>query len=104
MPVPTVDADDDDGLLLDAMFLDLRDEADWETARIPGSAWAPRDDLEAIRWELPMDRRIVVVAGDDRESTEAVDQLLQWGLDAALLDGGLEAWVAAGRPVDTSTP
>lgn len=52
-------------------------------------------------WVLPADARIFVVAPGAREADDTARQLLRVGLDQVVgsVDGGFEAWRAAGLPV-----
>jgi thiosulfate/3-mercaptopyruvate sulfurtransferase len=101
--------------------------ADWRAGHIPGAAYAHLDNdlsspirahtgrhplphpdrfaayLAAIGWS----RDTLLVAYD--EGSNAVAARLWWlmryfGQRAALLDGGLAAWVASGRPLESGEP
>ena len=71
-----------------------------EPATIPGASW--RDPLAIAAWsaDLAPDRDIVLycVRGGS-VSNSAVDALLAQGLKARYIEGGLEAWKAAGGAV-----
>jgi len=101
--------------------------ADWALGHIPGAGYADLDhDLSSPiephtgRHPLPDSRRFaeflatlgwspqrLLVAYDD--GSGAVAARLWWlmrlhGQPAAMLDGGLKAWVASGRPLETGEP
>jgi len=117
-------------LVVDCRF-DLADPAkgrrEWLAGHIPGAAYADLDgDLSAPvqahtgRHPMPDSRRFSawlasigwtpgrpMVAYD--EGSNALAARLWWlmryfGYPAALLDGGLAAWVASGRPLETGEP
>lgn len=98
----------------DALLVDLR-EADERAQQgtIAGSLHAPRGMLEF--WADPASpyhnaefdpaRRVVLHCASGGRSALAADTLRQLGYEnVAHLDGGLNAWKAAGRPVDEPSP
>ncbi len=95
----------DDALLVDIRYAALRDR----DGTIPGAVIVERNELE---WRLdPLcdhrlpqathhDRRIVVICNEGYASSLAAVTLQDLGLHAATdLDGGFQAWRAAGLPV-----
>jgi thiosulfate/3-mercaptopyruvate sulfurtransferase len=107
-------------------YLDGRDgRAAYEAAHLPGAIWVDlerdlsRHDLPATEGRHPLPTPAafaaamsalgigddtVVVAYDDTGGVTAgrlVVMLRMLGRSAALLDGGLDAWIADGRPVET---
>ena len=71
------------------------------TTRIPGARW--RDPAAVGRWaaELPADRPVVVYCVYGHEVGRATAMRLRAaGLDAHYLQGGIDAWTSAGRPLD----
>jgi rhodanese-related sulfurtransferase len=56
-----------------------------------------------LGWLTPLDRPIVIVAADGQDRDEVVRQCLDVGHESIVgeLDGGIEAWRSAGRPVTT---
>lgn len=92
----------------DVLLVDLRC-AD-ERARvgtIPGSVHVPRSVLEwradpTSEWHDPKlaGRRLVLVCAQGYSSSLAAASLVQLGVDAGDLEGGFEAWTAAGLPVE----
>jgi Fe-Mn family superoxide dismutase len=77
---------------------------DAEPQLIPGAVW--RDPEQVDRWAAELDpkRTVVVYCLHGHEVSRGVaDRLRDLGLDAVLLEGGIEAWKAAGRPVGASS-
>jgi rhodanese-related sulfurtransferase len=99
-PVPIVRLGTGTTLMANDVLLDVRDEDEFLDGHAPDAWFCPVNELESIRWDLPMNLRIVCASrtGDDRGDA-ATDQLRQWGFNAANLAGGMVAWRDDGRPV-----
>ena len=98
-PVPLVNLGTGTTLQAKDVLLDVRDEDEFLAGHIPDTWFCPVAQLESIRWDLPMNLRVVCVSRTGERGHAATDQLRQWGFNAANLAGGMEAWVADGRPV-----
>ncbi|MBS3650887.1 chromate resistance protein [Pseudaminobacter sp. 19-2017] len=83
------------------LFIDVRRlavRAD-NPVRIAGALW--RDHMKVGEWlpGLPSGRRLVVYCAQGHNVSEiALAELLVAGAEAGMLEGGLEAWIAAGGP------
>ncbi len=94
----------------DALLVDLREKEELDQhGRIPGAVHAPRGMLEFYadpsspyhREELDPARRVILHCASGGRSALAVRTLEQLGYsNVAHLDGGFNAWKAAGQPVD----
>jgi rhodanese-related sulfurtransferase len=89
----------------DVALIDVRRRAafDADPRTVPGAVW--RDPEQVTNWAdgLNLERPIVVYCVHGHEvSHGAVDRLRALGFQAALLEGGIEAWKASGRPVTDS--
>ena len=92
------------------VVVDIRDVRERAKARIPGSIHAPRGMLE-FWWdpESPYHRdafadpakTYVLHCAMGWRSALAADALRAMGFDVAHMEGGLDAWIAAGGPVET---
>ncbi len=84
----------------DDHILDLSDSLTYRRGHIPGAWWGLRSRLDEAL--LPDDARIVLYADDDRMAHLAATTLsgLEIEDDFVVLAGGLEAWRAAGKPVE----
>lgn len=93
-----------------ATLIDLREaEERLERGCIPGSIHAPRGMLEFYadptspyyRAEFDPERRIILMCATGERSALATEALLTMGFrSVAHLDGGLNAWIAQGLPID----
>jgi rhodanese-related sulfurtransferase len=98
-PVPIVNLGIGTTLQAKDVLLDVRDEAEFLAGHVPDAWFCPIAELESIRWDLPMNLRIVCVSRTGDRGHAATDQLRQWGFNAANLAGGMVAWRDDGRPV-----
>jgi rhodanese-related sulfurtransferase len=102
--VPEIDAASA-GRLVDAgaLLLDVRTAPEWAAGHAPQARHVPLDAVVAATPDLPRDADIVVVCRSGRRSQSAVAHLLDNGLRAHNLTGGMLAWTQAGLPVVTDS-
>lgn len=81
-----------------AMLLDVREYEEWMAGSIDGATHIPMHDLPGRVDELPRDRRIVCVCRSGNRSAQVTAWLLQQGLDAVNMSGGMRAWAADDLP------
>ena len=82
-----------------AHLLDVREQDEWDAGHVEGSQHIPMGQLLGRLGEVPTDRDVVVVCRVGSRSAQVTAYLGQHGYDVLNLDGGLEAWVTAGRPL-----
>lgn len=87
----------------DTMFLDVREPDEYARAHVPASQNVPLAQLEAHRFSLPINLRLVCVSRTGERADEAAATLVGWAFDAVTLAGGLEAWTAAGLPIASTS-
>jgi rhodanese-related sulfurtransferase len=87
----------------DAHLLDVREQDEWDAGHVEASQHIPIGQLLARLGEIPPDRDVIVVCRVGSRSAQVTAYLAQQGYDAVNLDGGLDAWVAAGRPLVSET-
>ena len=86
----------------DALLLDVREPDEWAAGRIDGAVHIPMSGLMQRVDEVPKDRDVVVVCKTGARSAQVTAFLLQRGWSTVRnLDGGIVAWVQAGRPLVT---
>ncbi|MEG3627885.1 rhodanese-like domain-containing protein [Streptomyces poriticola] len=85
----------------DAVLLDVREEPEWRAGHAPDAVHVPLSAL-AAGGGLPraaQDRPLVVICRSGRRSQQAARLLTARGADAVDVEGGMNAWAAAGHPV-----
>ena len=82
--------------------LDVREPAEVTTGRIAGSVNIPLGQLAGRLDELAPDVPIVTACQSGGRSQLAADALAAAGYRVANLGGGMNAWTADGRPVETT--
>ena len=99
--LPSIDIDAAAGS--DVVVLDVREQDEWDAGHIEGALHLPMSQLVDRVAELPGDRRIACVCRSGNRSARVTAWLIANGVDALNLDGGMQRWVAAGRPVVTDS-
>lgn len=86
----------------DVLVLDIRDEDDVRSGRIPGSRNLDLEVLDARLSEVPKGKQIVVVDVHGKQTQVAGRFLASKGYpDVVRLDGGfVGGWIKAGLPVE----
>jgi rhodanese-related sulfurtransferase len=88
-----------------ALLLDVREKDEYTKSHISGSLWIPLGDLLSWLDELPGDRLIIVVCQTGVRSAQGRNILLESGYSTVTsLSGGMQAWIAAGYPVESGPP
>jgi len=85
-----------------AVLLDVRTPVEHRAVHISGARHIPLDELkpEALAKELS-GQRAVLICHSGRRAEQAASKLAAAGCtDLSVLDGGMEAWLAAGLPVN----
>ncbi len=98
--VPSLSAGD---VPAEAHVVDVREGDEWAAGHIESARHIPLADLPVRLGDLPADTEVVVVCRSGGRSSRAVAWLLQNGVDAVNLEGGMGAWADAGRPMVSET-
>ncbi len=86
-----------------AVAVDVDLSLDYRKAHLPGAAWAVRPRLAAAIQSLPKDRKVVLYSEHETRARLAVlDARAATDAPILVLQGGREAWTAAGRPTEAS--
>ncbi len=84
-------------------LLDVRRKADFQASsvKIPGAVWHDPETIDTWIQQLPADRlTIVYCVKGGSVSRSVTDRLGRKGLDAAFLEGGIQAWTAHNQAGD----
>jgi rhodanese-related sulfurtransferase len=85
----------------DAVLLDVREKPEWTAGHVPGAVHVPLTKLVA-GGTLPAEaegRPLVVICRSGHRSQQAARILAERGMQAVDVEGGMNAWAAAGHPV-----
>jgi rhodanese-related sulfurtransferase len=82
-----------------AVLVDVRETDEWNQGRAPQAVHIPLAELGTRLAELPTDRTLVMVCRSGGRSGVAAEALVNRGLEALNLAGGMQAWKAASLPV-----
>ena len=85
----------------DALWLDVREDDEWEAGHAPGALHIKMCDLPDHLDEFSNDRRIVVICRSGNRSGKVTAWLVNQGVDAVNMLGGMQAWERASLPVVT---
>jgi rhodanese-related sulfurtransferase len=84
------------------VLLDVRRRADFEADRqvIPGAVWKDPESVEQWSRSLPKDQEVVIYCVRGGSVSKSVSShLLEKGLQARYIEGGLAAWKEQGEEV-----
>ncbi len=84
-----------------APLIDVRELHEFEEVRADSARLIPLADVSGRLSEFPNDRTFFVICHLGGRSLRAAAFLRQNGLDAVNVDGGTDAWVAAGLPTQS---
>jgi rhodanese-related sulfurtransferase/DNA-binding transcriptional ArsR family regulator len=86
----------------EVLVLDVRPEAEYQTAHLPYARSIPVAELKRRLAELPKDKEIVAYCRGPfcMMSSEAVELLKQQGYQARKISDGIAEWTAAGLPIE----
>lgn len=94
--VPTVSvAELPDGSTL----LDVREPDEWAAGHAPDAVHIPMGELAGRLEELPADDPVYVICRSGGRSARVAAYLNANGWDATNVEGGMQSWHAAGRPM-----
>ncbi len=85
-----------------AMLIDVREQDEWDSERIPGAEFLPMSQINGWFADLPRDRTIIVQCNSGRRSASIIQALMtQAGFDNLLnLTGGIVGWKFQNQPVE----
>jgi rhodanese-related sulfurtransferase len=79
-------------------LLDVREDDEWAAGHAPQAVHLPMQEVPTRMGEVPLDERVVVTCRMGGRSAQVTAYLRAQGYDDVVnLDGGMQAWHAAGR-------
>jgi rhodanese-related sulfurtransferase len=100
--VPEIDIEEADRQRASgAQLVDVREQGEWNEARIPGTEHIPLGDLARRTGELDASRPVIALCRSGNRSRTAVQILQRAGFtEASSMAGGIVAWARAGKPLE----
>jgi rhodanese-related sulfurtransferase len=84
-----------------AVVIDVREMHEFTSGHVPDAAHIPVNSVYARREDLPKDKDIIFVCAVGQRSALAAEMAAAAGLTRLYnLEGGTEAWIKSGEPVD----
>jgi rhodanese-related sulfurtransferase len=84
----------------EATAVDVRQDYEWEAGHVAGAVHIPLDQLPRRAGELDRERTLILQCRTGARSGMATAALRESGFEARNLEGGLEAWVDRGLPLE----
>jgi rhodanese-related sulfurtransferase len=85
----------------DVAVIDVREPHEYNAGHVPNAKLIPVSTVFARREELPKDRELIFVCAVGQRSALAAEMAAAAGLTRLYnLEGGTEAWIKAGLPVE----
>jgi len=84
------------------VYLDVREQMEWNLGRIPGAIFIPRGNLESqVEAAIPRDKKVIIYCARGNRSALAADTMQDMGYaDVASMSQGIIGWVDAGGEVE----
>lgn len=80
-------------------LLDVREDDEWAAGHAPEAVHIPMSELAGRLQELPSDKDVYVVCRSGGRSARVTEYLNGNGWDAVNVDGGMQSWHTAGKPL-----
>ena len=98
--LPLLEVDELRERVHDYLVLDVRERFEFRHGHIAGAQLLPSGEAWQKAADVPGDRPIAVVCGDQTRSAAVASMLLRAGRDARLVMGGMVDWLERGYPVE----
>jgi len=83
------------------ILLDVREQDEWQRGHAKGATHIPMGEVPARLGEIDSDAELFVVCQAGGRSLRVAQFLQRHGLRPVNVEGGMLAWVGAGRPIVT---
>ena len=98
--VPTISVSD---LPADGHLVDVREDDEWLAGRAPGAMHMPLQTVPDRLGEIPANEPVYVICRSGSRSAYAVAWLVQQGIHAVNVAGGMVEWQELGKPLEGDT-
>ncbi|ROQ30959.1 rhodanese-related sulfurtransferase [Frondihabitans sp. PhB188] len=85
----------------DPVLVDVREPNEHATGHVKGAINIPLDTLPARVDEVPDAEPIFVICQAGNRSSRGADIVIDLGYQAVSVDGGTQAWIEQGLPLET---
>jgi len=86
----------------ECQLVDVREFSEYETERVAGATLVPLSQFEQHADQIDRARPVYVMCRSGKRAAQAAERLAQKGFrDLRVIDGGLQAWSAAGYAVES---
>lgn len=82
------------------LVLDVREPYEWRLVHMVDAHHVPMNDVPSQLDTLPRDRPVVVICAHGSRSYSVAAWLIEQGLDASSLQGGITQWASRGGAVE----
>ena len=82
------------------LLLDVRELHEWRLVRMAAALHLPMNDVPAQFDSLPHDREVVVICAHGSRSYSVAAWLIEQGVKASSLQGGITQWASRGGAVE----
>jgi rhodanese-related sulfurtransferase len=86
------------------VIVDVRSDAEWKRVRVPGATHIPLGQVARRLHEVRRDRPVAFVCRSGHRSTLAARRAARQRDDVTSIEGGMNAWLAAGLPAARCAP
>ena len=85
----------------EVQVVDVRGRDEWDEGHLPGARHLTLNELPAEAETISKHQPVVFVCAGGNRSAMAAEAFRTAGYDAHSLEGGLKAWTASGRDLDS---
>lgn len=82
-------------------LIDVREPDEYREGHAPEARLMPLGEVGDRFGELPIQGPVYVICASGRRSAKAAEAMREHGIDAVSVEGGTQAWAAAGLPIVT---
>ncbi|GAA1018529.1 hypothetical protein Aple_081120 [Acrocarpospora pleiomorpha] len=86
-----------------AHLLDVRELDEWRAGHVPDAQHIPLMELQNRVGEVPQGQPVYVICRVGGRSAQATVWLNHVGWEAVNIEGGMQSWAAAGKPMISET-